>query len=50
MDICQTSDGDYHLLEIGDFSFSDLYACNMPDIVRAVSAVAEEVWEKADSE
>ena len=26
IDICQTSDGEYHLLEIGGFSFADLYA------------------------
>ena len=44
-------DGDmfegYRLLEIGGFSFADLYACNKADVVAAVSAVAVEEWEKA---
>jgi hypothetical protein len=30
MDICKTADGSYHLLEIGGFSFSDLYAIRTP--------------------
>jgi len=46
MDICRTSLGQYHLLEIGGFSFADLYACNMKDVVTAVSATAQAVWEK----
>jgi hypothetical protein len=45
MDICQTSDNSYHLLEIGGFSFSDLYACNMADVVAAVSAAAHAMWQ-----
>ena len=44
MDICKTSDNSYHLLEIGGFSFSDLYACNMADVVTAVSAAAKAHW------
>jgi hypothetical protein len=47
MDICRIADGSYHLLEIGGFSFSDLYVCNMPAVVEAVSAAAIAVWEKA---
>jgi len=46
MDICKTSDGRYHLLEIGGFSFADLYACDMNEIVAGVSAAAYAVWEK----
>ncbi len=46
MDIFQISDGSYHLLEIGGFSFSDLYACNKREVVSAVSAVAKAVWEE----
>ncbi len=46
MDICRTSDGAYHLLEIGGFSFADLYACDMKKVVSAVSAAAQTVWEK----
>jgi hypothetical protein len=49
MDICQTSDGSYHLLEIGGFSFSDLYACNMADVVAGVSAAAKAVWQHKTS-
>ena len=44
MDICRLRDGSYHLLEIGGFSFADLYECNKADVVRAVSEVAEAVW------
>lgn len=46
VDICMTSDNVYHLLEVGGFSFADLYACNMDDVVRAVSAVAADVWRR----
>ena len=49
MDICKTSDGNYHLLEIGGFSFADLYACDMKTVVSAVSAAAQSVWEKANT-
>ncbi len=45
MDICKTSENSYHLLEIGGFSFADLYACNMADVVAAVSSAAEAVWQ-----
>ena len=38
VDICETSDGEFHLLEVGGFSFADLYACNKSDVVRTVSA------------
>jgi hypothetical protein len=44
LDVCKTSAGTYHLLEIGGFSFSDLYACNKADVVAAVSVVAERVY------
>ncbi len=47
MDICQLSDNSYHLLEIGGFSFADLYECNKADIVKAVSEAAQVVWQKA---
>ncbi|REJ66320.1 MAG: DUF4343 domain-containing protein [Planctomycetota bacterium] len=46
MDIGKTSDGSYHLLEIGGFSFADLYACNKVDVVAAVSATAQSVWKE----
>ncbi len=46
VDICKTSDDAYHLLEIGGFSFADLYACNKADVVAAVSATAAAVWQK----
>lgn len=49
MDICQTDDGAYHLLEIGGFSFSDLYACDKAAIVRAVSAAAIAEWQRAQA-
>lgn len=50
MDICRTSDGGYHLLEIGGFSFADLYACDMNAVVAGVSAAALAEWEKWKSQ
>lgn len=44
LDICQAGDGAYHLLEIGGFSFADLYACDKAAVVRAASAAALAVW------
>lgn len=43
LDICRTEDGEYHLLEIGCFSFANLYGCDKDLVVKAVSAVAERV-------
>ena len=43
LDVCKTDDNNYHLLEIGGFSFAGLYASNKDAVVRAVSAVAERV-------
>ena len=45
MDICKTSDNAYHLLEIGGFSFADLYVCDKSKVVAAVSAAAAEAWQ-----
>ncbi len=39
-DICQSAQGDFRLLEIGGFSFSDLYSCNKAAVVTAVSNMA----------
>jgi hypothetical protein len=47
LDICRTSDGAYHLLEIGGFSFADLYACDKDAIVSAVSPIALREWGKS---
>jgi hypothetical protein len=46
MDICRTADGSLHLLEIGGFSFANLYACDKTAIVAAVSKAALEEWQK----
>lgn len=43
MDLCRTTDGADHLLEIGSFSFANLYACDNDAVVRAVSEVAWEI-------
>ncbi len=42
-DLCETSEGEIRLLEIGCFSFAELYACDMAAVVRAVSASATRV-------
>ena len=44
IDICRTSDGRYHLLEIGAFSFANLYGCDKRAVVDAVSTAALAVW------
>jgi len=44
MDICQTADGEFHLLEIGGFSFADLYSCDKAAVVAAVSEAAHTFW------
>jgi hypothetical protein len=46
IDICQTADGSFHLLEIGGFSFCDLYACDKNAIVAAVSKAAIAEWQR----
>jgi hypothetical protein len=43
MDICETADNERQLLEIGGFSFADLYACDKDAVVQAVSAVAKRI-------
>lgn len=45
LDICQTVEGDYRLLEIGGFSFANLYACPKSEVVRSVSDTASHLWE-----
>lgn len=44
MDVCRTAEGEYRLLEIGGFSFADLYACEKAAIVEAVSRAAVAEW------
>jgi hypothetical protein len=44
MDICRTREDGFFLLEIGGFSFADLYACDKPRLVKAVSASALRLW------
>lgn len=45
MDVCQTDDNRLHLLEIGGFSFADLYVCDKRAIAEAVSAAAAAQWQ-----
>jgi hypothetical protein len=44
VDVCRTRLGNYYLLEIGCFSCAGLYACNLPTVVREVSAAALREW------
>jgi hypothetical protein len=46
MDICRTREDGYFLFEIGGFSFADLYACDKPRLVQAVSASALRLWQQ----
>ena len=41
IDICEDNDGKYWLLELGSFSSSGLYACDVNKIVKEVSAIAQ---------
>lgn len=43
LDVCATAEGDFRLMEIGGFSFANLYACDKRAVVSAVSAVAARV-------
>lgn len=44
VDICQGTDKQFYLLEIGSFSCAGLYACDMTKIVEAVSQIATEEY------
>lgn len=44
MDICRTTAGRYYLLEIGAFSFANLYGCDKRAVVDAVSTAAAAIW------
>ena len=43
LDVCQTTCGKLHVIEVGGFSFAGLYACDKMRVVSAVSAVASEL-------
>lgn len=43
LDACRTHDGDYAVVEVGGFSFADLYGCNKLEVVKAVSVVAKKM-------
>ncbi len=43
LDVCEAR-GRLRLLELNSFSCSGLYACDLRDVVRAVSKVAERAW------
>ncbi len=45
LDVCQTKDQCYHVLEVGSFSCAGLYACDMSRIVEAVSKKALSEWQ-----
>jgi hypothetical protein len=49
MDVCRTSDGAYYLLEIGGFSFANLYASDKGAIVEAVSQAALAALERENT-
>jgi hypothetical protein len=46
IDICQSDGGAHHLLEIGGFSFADLYLCDKAAIVESLSNSALAVWQR----
>ena len=46
LDICETKDGKIHVLEIGCFSCSGLYACDKKIVIREVAKAALEEWKE----
>ena len=49
LDIGMISDGSYHIVETGGFSFAGLYACDKDLVVEAVSAVAVDLHLRRNS-
>jgi hypothetical protein len=47
LDICRTHSGIFYLMEIGPVACSDWYACDLAVIVRELSRIAREDWQKA---
>lgn len=46
VDICQTKEGNFYLLEIGCFSCAGIYLCDREIMIREVSRVALEEWKE----
>ena len=46
LDICETQDGKMSVVEINGFSSSNLYKCNLSDVVSAVSNIALDDWKR----
>lgn len=47
IDVALTMTGEYRLIEIGSFSYANLYACDFHAVVDAVQKVAVEDWSKS---
>jgi hypothetical protein len=46
VDICQTKEGNFYLLEIGCFSCAGIYLCDREIIIREISKIALKEWEE----
>lgn len=46
MDVCQTKEGTFHVLEVGCFSCAGLYVAPKESIVREISRIALEEWKE----
>lgn len=46
MDVARTMSGEHRLIEIGSFSYANLYACDLHAVVDAVQRVAVEDWDQ----
>lgn len=44
VDVCQTKDGDFSVLEIGSFNGAGLYKCELEPIIDAANALAVKQW------
>lgn len=49
LDVCRTQAGEYALLEIGAFSFAELYACDQLAVVRAISETAQQSYNRHEA-
>ena len=46
IDVALTTTGEYRLIEIGSFSYANLYACDLHAVIDAVQKVAVEDWSR----
>lgn len=46
VDVAELKDGSFKIIELNSFSCAGLYACNLTDVVREISAIAEKEYQE----